>query len=212
MRTYERIMRHLWWVPNAISLFRGLIAAPTIFGLFVWEFLAKGSTAVGPEIIGDYKLWIFLLAATGAVSDAIDGFLAKKFARFGWQTERGVYVDAYCDKFLGLAILFGVPLHFPLGMYLPLYTMTGVGIVAYGVATTKMRHSGEIKNPNRLAQEKTAILMAIKFFIAGVIAVEDQIGPQLQETALWIGTLGLVVALVYCAYALEKYKRDAQIA
>ncbi len=212
MRTYEQTMCRLWWIPNAITILRGIVAAFGIAILFIWEFLARRYGITGPEILGHYGLWIFILATSGACSDGVDGFLARTFARFGWQTEWGAHADAYSDKFLGLALLFGVPLHFPVGTYLFVYAFAGTGIIAYASKTTRMRRRGEIKKPNSIAQEKTFILMAIKVFITAVIAVEDRMNPWLQEAALWVGTIGLVVALVYCAYALEQYKRDARTA
>ena len=71
-------------VPNIITLFR-ILLVPTV----VW--------AIG---VGETQLafWLFL---TAGVSDALDGFIAK---RFGMQTELGAYLDPLADKALIVSI------------------------------------------------------------------------------------------------------------
>ena len=71
-------------VPNIITLFR-ILLVPTV----VW---ASG--------VGETQLafWLFL---TAGVSDALDGFIAK---RFGMQTELGAYLDPVADKALLVSI------------------------------------------------------------------------------------------------------------
>ena len=70
-------MRHL---PNLICLLRIALVWPLIDSL----------------LGGDYRttLWVFVIAA---VSDGLDGFLAK---RFGWTSELGRVLDPVADKLL----------------------------------------------------------------------------------------------------------------
>lgn len=70
-------MRHL---PNIICLLRILLVWPLIQSLRASDF----STT----------LWIFAIAA---VSDGLDGYLAK---RFGWTTRLGAVLDPVADKLL----------------------------------------------------------------------------------------------------------------
>jgi cardiolipin synthase len=67
-------------LPNAISLAR-LFSAPFV----VWLILSNETTVA---------FWIFLIAA---VSDAVDGFIAK---RLGTETVLGGYLDPIADKVL----------------------------------------------------------------------------------------------------------------
>jgi len=57
------------------------------------------------------KLAFFVFAAAGA-TDALDGFLAK---RFGWRTELGAYLDPLADKLLlvSIYIVLGLAGHLP---------------------------------------------------------------------------------------------------
>ncbi len=71
-------------IPNMISLGR-VLSVPVVF----WLLLS-----------GRYQAAFFLFVAAG-VSDAIDGWLAK---RYNWQTELGAYLDPLADKLLIVCI------------------------------------------------------------------------------------------------------------
>ena len=71
-------------IPNLITLGR-IMLVPFV----VWA-IASGEMLVA-----------FLLFMVAAISDAVDGFLAK---RFGMQTELGAYLDPLADKFLIMSI------------------------------------------------------------------------------------------------------------
>lgn len=71
-------------LPNLITLGR-VILVPIVFWLLVSEQL---------------QLAFFLFLVAG-VSDAVDGFLAK---RFNWETELGAYLDPIADKLLIVCI------------------------------------------------------------------------------------------------------------
>ena len=69
--------RHL---PNAITLLRALLAAP-----------------IALAIIDDAHGRALVLAMIAGSSDALDGFLAK---RFGWRSALGAWLDPAADKLL----------------------------------------------------------------------------------------------------------------
>jgi cardiolipin synthase len=71
-------------IPNLITLAR-ILLVPVV----VWA-IATGAMATA-----------FLLFMAAAVSDAVDGFLAK---RFGMKTELGAYLDPLADKVLIVSI------------------------------------------------------------------------------------------------------------
>lgn len=68
------------YLPNVITVLRFVLVIPIIFFLFQQQY--------------DWALWCF--AAAGA-SDALDGFLAK---RFHWESRLGSILDPLADKFL----------------------------------------------------------------------------------------------------------------
>lgn len=78
----------LSWIPNAITLLRVVMALPLLW------FLMDGR----------YKEAFWLAVVAGA-SDAIDGFIAK---RFGWQSVLGGVLDPIADKLLLSVCFFGL--------------------------------------------------------------------------------------------------------
>ncbi|MDH4109849.1 MAG: CDP-alcohol phosphatidyltransferase family protein [Gammaproteobacteria bacterium] len=70
----------LYWLPNAISLFRIALVAPILF------LIVNGEHALA--------LALFMLAG---FSDGVDGYLAK---RFDWHTRLGAMLDPVADKLL----------------------------------------------------------------------------------------------------------------
>ena len=71
-------------IPHFITLGR-IILVPVVFWL----------------LVSGRKDAAFFLFVTAGVSDAVDGFLAK---RFGWATELGAYLDPLADKLLIVSI------------------------------------------------------------------------------------------------------------
>ena len=70
----------LRWLPNAITIGRMVLAAPLLGALVTGRF------------------WLaFWLAVVAGASDAIDGFLAKRYA---WRSELGGLLDPLADKLL----------------------------------------------------------------------------------------------------------------
>jgi len=72
-------------LPNLISLFRIVLTVPLALALLHRDWAAA-----------------LVLFAVAAVSDAADGFLAK---RFGWQTDLGALLDPIADKLLVATVL-----------------------------------------------------------------------------------------------------------
>ena len=206
-RVYKRTMYSFWWIPNAISFFRGFFAAPVVAIVYLWELFAHiSTTATRPDMLGNYPVMMFYLVLVAAASDAADGYLAKTFERYGWRTDKGGEIDAYCDKFLGLAVLYmAIPLHYRFDWYLILYVPALCYIGYYSQETTRMRQAGLIKKPNKMAQWKTAILMVVK------VAIFIDIAYVSSDAILWAGTVATVVAAVMCIYAMEDYKNSAAI-
>ena len=90
------MQRWLRYLPNFISSLRICLVVPIGWVLWQQQFIVT--------------LWLFLIAA---VSDAVDGYLAR---RFSWQSELGGMLDPVADKlmlatvFVVLAMLGAVPL------------------------------------------------------------------------------------------------------
>ncbi len=85
-------------IPNFITLGR-IMSVPVIF----WLLLS-----------GQNKIAFFVFVAAG-ISDAVDGFLAK---RFNWATELGSYLDPLADKLLIVSIFIALGVRGELPLWL----------------------------------------------------------------------------------------------
>jgi cardiolipin synthase (CMP-forming) len=85
-------------IPNFITLGR-IMSVPVIFWLL---------------LTGQNKVAFFVFVAAG-ISDAVDGFLAK---RFNWSTELGSYLDPLADKLLIVSIFIALGVRGELPLWL----------------------------------------------------------------------------------------------
>jgi len=115
-------------LPNAITLVR-LVLAVVFFG--VLERIDRAAPAAEISLLGAWAMGIF---ATAALSDILDGYLARR-----WQvvTAFGRIMDPLVDKTLVLGgfIYLASPLFEPIGSY----GMPGSGITAWMVVVILLR-------------------------------------------------------------------------
>lgn len=134
-------------LPNILSLLR-LLAVPVA----VWLMLAA-----------EFE-WAFWLFVTAGATDALDGFLAK---RFGWESELGSYLDPLADK----ALLVSVFLVLGFTGHLPTWLTILVifrDLLIVGGAVVVMAIAGEFKAEPMLVSKLNTTLQIV--LAAGVLA------------------------------------------
>ena len=89
--------QYLIFIPNLLSLVRIILAYPILLYFYIEEYLIS--------------LGLFLIAA---LTDALDGFLARTF---NWRTDLGKVLDPIADKIL----LIGMVSIFWINGYIPSY-------------------------------------------------------------------------------------------
>ena len=153
---------NLRWLPNAICVGRILLVPPIAFAL---------ST-------GRYELTLALFASA-AVSDVVDGWLAKTF---GWQSELGKALDPVADKLLLVTVFLTLA---AIGLAPAWLAAAAVirDVVIAGGATVYHRLFGRLDGgPSAISKLNTALQVS---FVVVVIA-----------NAAWRGVPdGLVIAL-----------------
>src|SRR3974390_2198516 len=102
-------MRH---IPNIISVIRILLVVPIVLALAEHNFAR--TTA---------------LFAVAAVSDAVDGLLAK---RFGWQSELGGVLDPIADKLLLATVLIALSMLKLVPLWLMAAAVARAGVIVSG--------------------------------------------------------------------------------
>lgn len=164
-------------IPNTLTLAR-IVAVP----LLVW-------------LIIDQELFAaFVVFVLAGLSDAADGYLAK---RFGWNTELGAYLDPIADK----ALLVSVYVTLGLAGHLPVWLVIAVvsrDILIVGAVLLAWMMSRQIAvKPLLISKANTCAQIAL----AGVVLAGLGLGLGLSSLILvlvWVtGTLTIMSAFAY---------------
>lgn len=141
-----------WWIPNALTFMRVILIVPFAIALWGERYL--------PALV------IFILAA---VSDAFDGFLAR---RYNWRSRLGAIADPLADKALLITAYLMLTLTsvFPVWLFLvvlgrDLLIVAGGLAYHYGVGRFEMQPSllGKL---NTLIQ--IAVVLAVIVLLSGL--------------------------------------------
>lgn len=138
-----------------------------------------------------FAFWIFVIAG---VSDAVDGYLAK---RFDWQTELGAYLDPLADKMLLVSIFLA------LGFYGEIPAWLVIGVVSRDVLIiSAMMLSWMLNRPMRVhpiwvSKANTAS----QIILAGITLADAGFTLGLAELRWWLAVLtGVLTALSAAGY------------
>jgi cardiolipin synthase (CMP-forming) len=159
-------------IPNIISVIRILLVVPIAIALFHQQLA-----------------FAVMLFAVAALSDAADGFLAK---RFGWQSELGALLDPIADKLL-LATVF-ITLSF-LGL-VPLWLMAAAVardvIIVSGAAAYRWFIGPLTAHPSIISKMNT--LCQALFILVVVGRAKFMMPPEWM--VMWLGALVFATVVV----------------
>jgi cardiolipin synthase len=164
-------------IPNTLTLGR-IVLVP----LVVWLIITHEMTAA---------FIVFLLAG---VSDAADGFLAK---RYGWNTELGAYLDPIADK----ALLVSIYVTFAITGVLPVWLVIAVvsrDILIVGAVVLSWMLSRPLNMQPLLISKVNTFAQIV---LAGLVLAELGLGLGLHPVVhalIWVtGTLTILSAALY---------------
>jgi cardiolipin synthase len=168
----DRVFWSARHIPNLISVIRMLLIVPIVIALWRHEL---------PTTLS--------LFAVAAVSDAADGYLAK---RFGWQSELGGVLDPIADKLL-LATVF---VTLSVLKLVPLWLMAAVVvrdvIIVLGAAGYRYFIGPLAAHPSLISKINTLCQAA---FILAVVGRAEFSAPSAWVT-LWLGALVFATVMV----------------
>jgi cardiolipin synthase len=162
------MLRHL---PNALCIVRMLLAIPVGWLLARDEY---GAT-----------LWVFALAA---ITDALDGYLAK---RFGWESELGKTLDPLADKvllvtaFITLTVVGRVPI------WLAIVVVSRDVIIGCGALTYRFFFGPINGQPTLVSKLNTLFQIGYVLIVVGA-----QAAARAQPVAIAILTTLVLVTTV----------------
>ncbi len=164
-------------IPNSLTLMR-IVLVP----LVVWLMITH-------EMLAAFLLFLF-----AGLSDAADGFLAK---RYKWDTELGAYLDPIADKALLVSIYVTLGLAGQLPAWLVIAVVSrdilivGAVVLSWMLSRPLSMHPLLISKANTLSQ----------IVLAGLVLAELGLGLGLKELVqllIWVtGTLTIVSAAAY---------------
>ena len=164
-------------IPNSLTLGR-IVLVP----LVVWL------------IITDEMLAAFLVFLLAGMSDAADGFLAK---RYGWRTELGAYLDPIADK----ALLGSIYVTLGLAGHLPAWLVIAVvsrDILIIGAVVLSWMLSRPLRMKPLLISKANTLAQIV---LAGLVLAELGFGLGLEPLVwllIWItGALTILSAGAY---------------
>lgn len=158
------MLRHL---PNALCIVRMLLAVP-----IAW-LLTRGDYG--------FTLWVFAFAA---VTDALDGYLAK---RFKWESELGKHLDPLADKILLVTAFITLTIVSHVPVWLAIVVVARDVIIGFGALTFSILFGPVNGRPTIISKLNTL------FQIAYVIAVVGAQAADLAASALIIALTTLVL-------------------
>lgn len=175
----------LAFLPNALTLLRLVLVLPSVLALLAGHF--------------DVTLLLFAVAA---ITDALDGWLAKTF---GWTSRLGKILDPIADKVLlgGVVLALGWLGLVPLWLVL---TMVARDLVIVGGAIAYRLFIGYLEGrPTPVSKLNTLVQL---LFVLSVIAASAHVAvPAVLPTLLGAGTF--VTTVVSGLDYVLRYAREA---
>jgi len=162
-------------IPNLITLGRILLVP-----IVVWA-IASGT------------MWIaFVLFLAAGVSDAVDGFLAK---RFGMTTELGAYLDPLADKALIVSIYLTLGVNGFIPRWLVIMVVSRDILIVGGIMLSWVMGSPLKIKPLLVSKLNTVAQIMFACVVLG------SLGVDLQVDTLKVVLMGLVAALTLLSVA-----------
>jgi len=164
-------------IPNSLTLSR-IVLVP----LVVWLIITH-------EILAAFLLFLF-----AGLSDAADGFLAK---RYNWHTELGAYLDPIADKALLVSIYVTLGLAGQLPAWLVIAVVSRDILIVGAVVLSWMLSRPLSMHPLLISKANTFS----QIVLAGLVLAELGLGLGLEEIVqilVWVtGALTIVSAAAY---------------
>lgn len=150
--------------------------------------------------------WALTLAIVAGVSDALDGWLAR---RFGWQSRIGGILDPLADKLLlvGTYVTLGALGYLPIWLVV-LVVLRDVVIVA-GAAVYHFRFEAVQAAPTQLSKLNTAFQLLLALVV--MLALAGAPVPAMIQTAL-LPIVGVLVVVTMVQYVWIGSARALKIA
>ncbi len=165
------------YLPNVITVSRVLLV-PVV----IWLIIHGAQTAA------------FVLFVLAGISDAIDGFLARKF---DWRTDLGAYLDPLADKLLlvSIYVTLGLLAHMPAWIVIAVVSRD-VLIVGAVILSWMVDRPVEMR-PSNISKANTVGQIVLAGAVLAQLGFAPWLEPAVNPLTWGVGILTLVSAGVY---------------
>ena len=165
------------YIPNIISVLR-IFLVP----LVVWAIISGR-----PQL----AFAVFVLAG---ITDAIDGFLAK---RFGWQTELGAYLDPLADKALLMSIYMALGFFNHLPAWIVIVVVSRDILIIGAIVLAWMMDRPIAVHPQLISKANTLGQIVLAALVLGNLGFQAGL-EGLTAFVVWVvGILTILSAIAY---------------
>ena len=171
--------------PNLITVGRAVLV-PVVFWLLI---TGRMQTA----------FFVFVIAG---ISDALDGFLAK---RFGWQTELGAYLDPLADKLLIVSIFIALGVLGELPSWLVITVVSRDILIIIAVIVSWLLANPVRIQPLNVSKANTAVQIMLAAAVLADAGFTLGLG-HVRTVLVWLTAALTVVSLVAYIRALGNGK------
>jgi len=182
-----------WQIP---ALVPGAFVQKPGFSLSIPNLITLGRILLVPVVvwaIASNAMWVaFVLFLVAGVSDAVDGFLAK---RFGMTTELGAYLDPLADKALIVSIYLTLGINGEIPRWLVILVVSRDILIVGGIMLSWLMGSPLKIRPLLVSKLNTVAQIAFACVVLG------SLGFHIEVPVLKLVLMGLVATLTLLSIA-----------
>ncbi len=173
-------------LPNLICIARILLVVPTAVSLYR----------------GDFRLTLVLFLVA-ALSDGLDGFLAK---RFGWQTELGKVLDPLADKLLLVTVFIMLTVVGITPLWLTVLVVARDVVIGAGASVYSLWFGPLSGRPTAISKVNTLVQL---LYVLGAVS-QQAFGWPPAAAVLVLGALVLITTAISGIDYVSTYTRRAR--
>lgn len=164
-------------IPNFITLIRFLLVPAVVFAL----------------LAGDVK-WAFAGFVAAAISDGIDGFIARQFNQ---RSELGAYLDPMADKLLLVSVFVVLGYMGNLPLWLVVAAVSRDGLIVGGVLLSAILEQPVAVKPLLVSKANTLVQLLLASLVLASLSFDFSLGPLYTGLVYLSGLLTVASGAAY---------------
>jgi cardiolipin synthase len=186
------------WQASTCGLSAKLELAAGAIGLSIPNLITLARILLVPVVVwaiaSNQMLFAFLLFAAAGVSDAVDGFLAK---RFGMASQLGAFLDPLADKVLIVSIYVSLGIVDALPRWLVILVVSRDLLIVGGIILSWIVNKPVSVKPHIVSKINTAVQLLLVGLVLAALGFGFDPGALLNLTIALVAALTLASVAIY---------------